>query len=72
MNMNSIHELTRESHEILTNIKAAAHNGDITWQQREQLVALVNADTLKALTFARNLLHDWTGVDCDAQLPKVE
>ena len=58
-----IREISTEAHEILTNIRAATQAGEITYQQRDELVALVNADVLAKLTLARNLLVDWTGND---------
>ena len=36
--------------------------GEITWQQREDLLTLVYQDENTKLQLAANLLHDWTGL----------
>ena len=64
MNQN-IKALTDEAHEIITNIRSAAVNGEITWQQRDELVTLVMTDVHTKIELAGNLLHDWTGNDYD-------
>lgn len=56
-----IKEISTEAHEILSNIRNAAINGEITWAQRDELVKLVNQDVSAKLTMARNLLYGWTG-----------
>ena len=58
----AIKELTTEAHEILTNIRAAVLSGEITWQQRDELVKLVMTDVEMKIQLAGNLLHDWTGL----------
>lgn len=57
----AIKRLTDEAHEIITNIRAAALNGEITWEQRDELVNLVMTDVHMKIELAGNLLHDWTG-----------
>lgn len=59
--MSVIQELSNEALEIKRNITQVARRGDITWQQREELINLVNQDVEQKLNLARNLLHDWTG-----------
>ena len=53
-----IRELSSEAHEILANIRDAS---DLTWQQKNELMQLVDADVTMKLTLAKNLLYDWTG-----------
>ena len=67
----AIKQLTDEAHEILSNIRTAAINGDITWQQRDELVNLVMTDVHMKIKLAGNLLHDWTGNDY-GDYPKAE
>ena len=67
---NLIKEISTEAHEILTNITRAARNSEITWGQRDELVALVNQDVREKLNLARNLLHDWTGNYNSGELPQ--
>ena len=54
-------DLTTEAAEILANIKAAARNGEITWQQRTELVSLVLQDVADQanLQKVRDLLYAW-------------
>jgi hypothetical protein len=59
----AIKQLTDEAHEILTNIRGAALNGNITWMQRDELVRLVMTDVHMKIELAGNLLHDWTGIE---------
>lgn len=59
----AIKTLTDEAHEIITNIRTAAINGEITWAQRDELVNLVMTDVHSKIELAGNLLHDWTGND---------
>lgn len=61
MKNQSIIALIDEVTEIAENIKAAARAGEITWQQREDLLTLVYQDENTKLQLAANLLHDWTG-----------
>lgn len=63
----TIKQLTDEAHEIIQNICHAAVNGDITWQQRDELVKLVTTDIHEKITLAGNLLHDWTGTGNDGE-----
>jgi hypothetical protein len=58
----AIKALTDEAHEIITNIRDAAINGDITWLQRDELINLVMTDVHSKIELAGNLLHDWTGI----------
>ena len=57
-----IKELTDEAREILTNIQHAAEQGDITWQQRDELKRIVLRDVADAagLATARELLAAWS------------
>ena len=57
----AIKTLTDEAHQIVTNIRAAAQHGEITWQQRDELINLVMTDVHAKIELAGNLLHDWTG-----------
>lgn len=57
----SIKALTDEAHEIITNIRAATLQGEITWQQRDELINLVMTDVHTKIELAGNLLTDWTG-----------
>ena len=53
-----IRELSAEAHEILANIRDC---DELTWQQKNELMQLVDADVTMKLTLAKNLLTDWTG-----------
>lgn len=55
-----IKQLSAEAHEILANIRDC---DELTWQQKNDLMQLVDADVTMKLTLAKNLLHDWTGRD---------
>ena len=55
-----IRELSAEAHEILANIRDC---DELTWQQKNELMQLVDEDVTMKLTLAKNLLHDWTGRD---------
>lgn len=55
-----IKQLSAEAHEILQNIRDAP---ELTWQQKNELMQLVDEDVTMKLTLAKNLLHDWTGRD---------
>ena len=57
----AIKALTDEAHEIISNIRAAAQAGEITWSQRDELITLVMTDVHAKIELAGNLLHDWTG-----------
>lgn len=57
----AVKQLTDEAHEIICNIRQAARNSEITWQQRDELVKLVMTDVHSKIELAANLLHDWTG-----------
>jgi hypothetical protein len=67
MNSQAIRELTQEAHEIINNIKTAAVMGEITWGQRDELLKIAYQDVNEKLTLAKNLLHDWTGIDFSEQ-----
>jgi len=56
-----IKELTDEAHEILTNASRAAQEGNITWQQRDEVVSIVLKDVADqaGLQLARDLLYAW-------------
>lgn len=56
-----IDEITEEVNEIVTNIRTAARTGEITWQQREELLVLVYQDANDKLELAKSLLYNWTG-----------
>lgn len=56
-----IRVMEREFHEIIVNIKTAAEESDITWQQRDELLRLVYTEQNQKLELAKNLLYDWTG-----------
>jgi len=58
---NAINQLTAEANEIIRNICDAVRNGEITWQQRDELLRLVYEDVNPKLQLAASLLHDWTG-----------
>ena len=58
--MKAAHELTKEAAEILRNIRDCK---ELTWQQKNELFQLVDADVTMKLEMAKNLLHDWTGRD---------
>jgi hypothetical protein len=47
--------------ELIRNIRDAVRNGEITWQQRDELLRLAYDDVNSKLSLAANLLHDWTG-----------
>lgn len=55
-----IRELSAEAAEILTNIRNCQ---ELTYQQRNELMELVATDHAQKLALARNLMHDWTGID---------
>ena len=69
MNSKAINELTTEAHEIICNIRDAAIEGEITWQQRNELLRLVYEDVNSKIQLAINLLHDWTGKYYDGDMP---
>lgn len=69
MNSKAINELETEVHEIICNIRDAAQNGDITWEQRNELLRLVYQDVNDKLQLAINLLHDWTGKYYSNEMP---
>lgn len=68
---NTIRELGQEAHEIICNIRDAARNGEITWQQRNELLILVYQDVNDKLSMARDLLAAWTGRYSD-DLPSAD
>ena len=55
-----IKQLSAEAHEILQNIRDC---DELNWQQKNELMQLVDADVTMKLTLAKNLLKDWTGRD---------
>lgn len=57
-----IRELTVEASEILTNVRDAVRNGEITWAQGEELRKIVLADVRDqaGLQCARELLAAWS------------
>ena len=59
--MSAVKGLAREAHEIVNHITQAARNGEITWRQRDELMALVRTDVSDKLKLAAGLLYDWTG-----------
>ena len=69
MNSKAIRELETEAHEIICNIRDAARNGDITWEQRNELLRIVYQDVNDKLQLAVNLLHDWTGKYYSDEMP---
>ena len=55
-----IRAMSAEATEILQNIRDAP---ELTWQQKNELMQLVDADVTMKLSLAKNLLKDWTGID---------
>ena len=69
MNSKAIRELETEAHEIICNIRDAAREGEITWEQRNDLLRLVYEDVNAKLQLAINLLRDWTGKYYGGDMP---
>lgn len=56
-----IRSMSAEAHEIVTNIRIACQEGEITYQQRDELMVMVMTDVNSKLELARNMLYYWTG-----------
>ena len=53
-----IKQLSAEAHEILANIRDC---DELTWQQKNELMQLVDEDVTMKLEMAKNMLYIWTG-----------
>ena len=69
MNSKAITELETEAHEIICNIRDAAREGEITWEQRNELLRIVYQDVNGKLRLACNMLYYWTGKYYGGDMP---
>ena len=64
--MRAIKELTAEAHEILNNIRNCS---ELTYQQRNELMILVETDVVEKLRLAKGLLDAWKRDDMSGDMP---
>jgi hypothetical protein len=59
--MTLVEEVTNEAHEIFVNITAAVREGEITWEQGDELKKILFNDVADALNMqkVRELLYAW-------------
>lgn len=64
--MRAIKELTAEAHEIRNNIRNCR---ELTYQQRNELMILVETDVVEKLRLAKGLLDAWKRDDMSGDMP---